>query len=300
MSISAEAIKAAGISIVNSSELYPNLHQPGDAGLATLVVENALGRAVVALQGAHIMSFQAAGKDEMLWLSPKSLMQAGKPIRGGIPLCLPWFGPSADGQVLHGFARLMPWSVAAAERLKDGETRLVMTLAGDASVSERWPHAFAFSLEIVVGAELKLTLSAENRDRVEAPFAFAYHTYFAVPKVAEVELIGLEGRTYIDKTDNMARKTQAGSVQISALTDRVYLDVGKTQTIITAKGKVRIDSPSRCAVVWNAWTNDRNMADLGEGNHVGYLCVERGDCADYAVTLPPGGTYRATMTLAYA
>jgi glucose-6-phosphate 1-epimerase len=288
----------AGIKIVNSTELYPHLHQPGDAGLPLLVVENRLGRAVVALHGAHVMSFKAAGKKEMLWVSPKSVLAAGKPIRGGIPLCLPWFGPSADGQVLHGFARLMEWTVAAAETTKDGATRVVLQLAGDASVSERWPHAFVFSLEVVVGAELALALTAENRDSREAPFAFAFHTYFAVPDVAKARLSGLEGKTYIDKTDNMARKSQAGAVVISAVTDRVYLDVGQTQTIATADGSVRIDSPARCAVVWNAWNNDKNIADLGEGNHVGYLCVERGDCADYAVTLAAGASYRTTMTLA--
>jgi D-hexose-6-phosphate mutarotase len=236
----------------------------------------------------------------MLWVSPKSTLVAGKPIRGGIPLCLPWFGPSADGQVLHGFARLMEWTVQSAEVMKDGATKLVMTLAGDATVSERWPHPFAFSLEIVVGAELKLAISVENRDSRQAPLSFAFHTYFAVPDVAKAKIAGLAGKTYIDKTDNLARKEQAGDVVISAITDRVYLDVGQTQTIATASGSVRVDSPTRCAVVWNAWSNDKNMADLGEGNHVGYLCVERGDVADYAVTLPAGGKYRATMTLANA
>ena len=289
----------AGIKLVNSTEIYPAHHQPGDAGLPLLVVDNPLGSAVIALQGAHLMSYRAAGKKDMLWLSPKSALAEAKPIRGGIPLCLPWFGPSADGQVLHGFARNLEWTLQSAETTPAGATRLVLELAGEASVSERWPHAFVFNLQVVVGRELELSLSAVNRDSVEAPLAFAFHTYFAVPDVARLTIDGLAGTTFIDKTDNFAKKAQEGSVSISAITDRVYLDVPQRQTIRTADGSYAIDSPARCAVVWNCWNNDQNIADIGAGNHRGYVCVERGDCADYALTLPAGGSYRTTMTLGY-
>ena len=298
-SISEERIKAAGISIVNSTELYPAMHLSGNPALPMLVVDNALGRAVIALQGAHLMAFRAAGQREMLWISPKCVLEAGKPVRGGIPLCLPWFGPGPDGKTLHGFARTMPWTLVAAEKLNNGATRLALELAGDASTSAMWPHAFAFRLEVIVGSELKLSIAAENRGADAAPFAFAFHTYFAVPDVAKARVAGLAGLTYIDKMDNFARKQQQGDVTITAVTDSIYLDAPARQTLTSADGKVNIESGSRCALVWNAWTNDKNMFDLGEGNHVGYICVERGDFADYAVTLPPGGKYATTMTLSY-
>ncbi len=174
-----QLFKTAGITQINSTELYPALHQAGDTGLPMLVVENKLGRAVISIQGAHLMSFQPVGRPEMLWLSPKCVLQAGKPIRGGIPLCLPWFGPSADGKLQHGFGRIMEWSLAAVEACADGASRIVLELAGDASVSALWPHAFRFRLEAVVGTSLKLALSAANLSATAAPFAFAYHTYFA-------------------------------------------------------------------------------------------------------------------------
>jgi D-hexose-6-phosphate mutarotase len=291
-------IETAGIKLVNSTVLYPELHQPGDGGLPMLVVENALGRAVIALPGAHVMAFQPAGQREMLWVSPKSELISGKPIRGGIPLCLPWFGPGPDGKSMHGFARTRAWSLVAAEIMEDGATRLVLELTGDASVSDLWPHAFAFRLEVEVGNALRLQLTAENRGRETAPLAFAFHTYFAVPHVVDASVSGLEGTTYIDKMDYLARKTQTGDVEIQNVTDRVYLDVPAQQTLKTGVSSVRIESGAKCAVVWNAWTNDANIPDLGVGNHVGYLCVERGDVADHAVTLPPGGKYSAWMTLA--
>ena len=290
-----------GVTQIQSTQLYPSQHQPGDAGLPMLLVENRQARAVIALQGAHVMSFQPKGQREMLWVSPKTLFESGKPIRGGIPLCLPWFGPhSEDKTWLHGFARTRQWTLVGSNTLADGATRLVLELSGDATLCALWPHDFLFHLEIVVGKTLRLEMTVENRGQAPAPLAFAFHTYFAVPDVAQAVISGLEGTSFIDKTDNLARKTQQGEFTISAMTDRVYLDVPAKQRIKSEDGAITIESPSRCAIVWNAWHNDKNIGDIGEGNHVGYVCVERGDVADHAVTLAPGAPYRCWMVLALA
>ena len=290
-----------GVTQIQSTQLYPSQHQPGDAGLPMLLVENRQARAVIALQGAHVMSFQPKGQREMLWISPKTLFESGKPIRGGIPLCLPWFGPhSEDKTWLHGFARTRQWTLVGSNTLADGATRLVLELSGDATLCALWPHDFLFHLEIVVGKTLRLEMTVENRGQAPAPLAFAFHTYFAVPDVAQAVISGLEGTSFIDKTDNLARKTQQGEFTISAMTDRVYLDVPAKQRIKSEDGAITIESPSRCAIVWNAWHNDKNIGDIGEGNHVGYVCVERGDAADHAVTLAPGAPYRCWMVLALA
>ena len=290
-----------GVTQIQSTQLYPSQHQPGDAGLPMLLVENRQARAVIALQGAHVMSFQPKGQREMLWVSPKTLFESGKPIRGGIPLCLPWFGPhSEDKTWLHGFARTRQWTLVGSNTLADGATRLVLELSGEATLCALWPHDFLFHLEIVVGKTLRLEMTVENRGQAPAPLAFAFHTYFAVPDVAQAVISGLEGTSFIDKTDNLARKTQQGDVTISAMTDRVYLDVPAKQRIKSEDGAITIESPSRCAIVWNAWHNDENIGDIGEGNHVGYVCVERGDAADHAVTLAPGAPYRCWMVLALA
>lgn len=298
-SVFEQLAQTAGISLVNSNQLYPALHQAGEAGLPMLVVENKLGRAVIALQGAHLMAFQPAGQREMFWVSPKCQLEAGKPIRGGIPLCLPWFGPGQGGAVMHGFGRIMEWKLVAAELCASGATRVVLELASETAISEVWPHAFSFRLEVVVGTTLALALTARNRSATAAPFAFAFHTYFAVPNVADALVGGLEGTTFIDKTDNLARKVQQGDAAITGMTDRIYLDVPSVQVLKTAAGSVKIQSDTKCAVVWNAWDNDKNMADIGEGNHVGYICIERCDVADHAATIEPGAAYQATMTLSY-
>lgn len=289
--------RTQGLAIRHSSELWPERHQPGDAGLPMLVVDNALGCAILSPHGAHVVAFQPAGGQEMLWLSPLTAFKAGTPIRGGIPLCLPWFGPGPDNKRMHGFARTSEWTLVAADTTPAGTTRLIMELASDASVCELWPHAFTFRLDALIGAQLTLGLTVENRSSRPAPLAFAFHTYFAVPDVADVRIGGLADTTYIDKLDHQARKTQAGEVTISAQTDRIYLDVPAQQTLATAAGTTCIESDARCAVVWNAWDNDRNMPDLGAGNHVGYVCIERGDVADHALTLAPGERYHRWMIL---
>lgn len=286
-----------GVSLTTSTALYPELHAAGEAGLPLLLVENALGRAVIALQGAHAIAFRPAGQREMLWLSPKCKLQPGTAIRGGIPLCLPWFGPGPDGKSAHGFVRTANWALANAEITPSGETCVTLKLAGDASTNALWPHAFVFQLEFVVGSRLTMRLSATNRSGEAAPFAFAFHTYFAVPDVAKASVNGLEDTNYIDKMDGCSRKRQQGLVTISEATDRIYLDVSAIQTIESAAGRIAIESDAGCAVVWNAWNNDRNIADMGEGNHVGYLCVERGEVAERSQTIPPGDTYRSWMTL---
>lgn len=294
-----QTLAAAGIRLTNSRQLYPALHQADDAGLPMLVVDNPLGYAVIALQGAHLMAYRASGQRDMLWMSPKTVLAAGTPIRGGIPLCLPWFGPGPDGKAMHGFARTLPWSLVAADVVADGATRLTLELSGDPSVCALWPHAFAFRLEVTVGNELTLTMTVDNRGTEPAPLAFAFHTYFAVPDVAKVGVAGLEGAAYIDKMDNFARKVQQGEPTITTVTDRIYLDVARRQTLTSPDGRYTIESEAPCAVLWNAWSNDKNIADMGEGNHVGYICLERGDVADRAVTLAAGGSYRMTMALSY-
>ncbi|MBE0530894.1 MAG: D-hexose-6-phosphate mutarotase [Rhodospirillales bacterium] len=282
-----------GIRLLPSRELYPHLN----GSLPVLVIDNAASRTVIAPQGAHVLSFTPAGGRDMLWQSPKAIMARGQPIRGGIPLCLPWFGPSPQGHPMHGFARLLAWAIEDVETQKDGATRLTLALADSEATRAMWPHAFAFTLEIVAGKDLKLTLSATNAGPNAARFEFAFHTYFNVGDVAKAIVTGLEGCTFEDREDKGARKRQEGPLTIAGTTTSLYLDVPAVQQIESPVATYRIESDARCCMVWNAGDNDRTIPDLGAGNHMGYLCVERADAVERAVDIAPGGTYRTTMTL---
>lgn len=285
-----------GVSLTSSAALYPHLA----GALPVLVVDNALSRTVVALQGAHVLSFTPKGRPDVLWMSPQAVMAKGQPIRGGIPLCLPWFGPSPQGHPMHGFARLLPWAIEEVGSLEGGATRLFMSLSDSAATREMWPHAFSFTLEIVAGSDLKLTLTATNLGPGEARFEFAYHTYFNVGDVAKAVVTGLEDCAYEDREDKSAGNRQQGAVRIAGTTTKLYLDAPAAQQVESPAGTWRMESDARCRMVWNAGANDRNVPDLGAGNHKGYLCVEPVDAGDHAIAIAPGKTHATTMTLAAA
>ncbi|WP_153111789.1 D-hexose-6-phosphate mutarotase [Propionivibrio limicola] len=290
--------EAAGVRQQNSRELYPSQHAADDAGLPMLVIDNPHARAVISLQGGQLMAFRPARERELLWVSPCCAFKPGKALRGGIPLCLPWFGPTADGQgPQHGFARTSHWSLVDATVTDHRETHITLELASDTPLCAQWPVPFVFRLDIVVGRTLSLRLAATNRGQQAVPLSFAFHTYFAVPNVADARTSGLDGLTFIDKMDRAARKRQQGDVVITSETDRVYLDAPSPVILHSAPGPVTIEADTRDVIVWNAWTNDRNIADLGAGNHQGYLCVECGNVGEHAEILPAGGTFAAQMSL---
>ncbi|MBM3115313.1 D-hexose-6-phosphate mutarotase [Jeongeupia naejangsanensis] len=283
----------AGVSILPSSSVYG-----GETGLPLLSVENAQGKALIALQGAHLVSFVPAGGEDLLWLSPKVVFTEGKAIRGGIPLCLPWFGGHPGGKPAHGFARISEWQLEAAELLADGTTRVTLVLTPNALSSTLWGDDFRAELVVTVGHAVTLALSFTHLGASPVTFSQAFHTYFAVGDVAQATISGLDGTTFINTVGGAnTRNLQAGSLQLGEATDRVYVNVPEVQTIATAGRTIRIASDTRSAVVWNPWAESAaKMADVGDAWRE-YLCVERGDVFDNAIELAPGATYRVAMTL---
>src|ERR1700682_1273142 len=87
--------------------------ESGNGGLARAVITTPLASAEIYLHGAHVTRYQSAGQKPMLWRSAQSLYQADKAIRGGVPICFPWFGPRAGEPTspIHGFARIKEWQV---------------------------------------------------------------------------------------------------------------------------------------------------------------------------------------------
>jgi glucose-6-phosphate 1-epimerase len=283
---------AKGVSVVTSGERYPGAGE----GLPLLVVENQFASAALALQGAHLLSFVPVGGKDVLWLSSGAAFAPGKAIRGGIPLCLPWFGKHPDGLVAHGFARTANWVLESARNQADGSTLLILSLSSTAETLQQWPHAFRFELQVEVGAALKLTLHVDNLSDTPAPFTYAFHTYFNVQDYTLSPVHGLEGLTYIDTTGDISRAVQEGVLQLTGSTDRVYLDVPKVQTIRDQDRTIQISSSAKSAVVWNPGEDALKIGDIGAA-HQGFLCVERGDVYDNAITIAANSRFSAVMAL---
>ncbi len=236
------------------------------------------------LQGAHLTRFR-----DWLFLSKTSNFAAGRAIRGGVPVIFPWFGPNQTDANLpqHGWARTAIWQI---ENVADDAVTLSVPSRG-------WGVQMKFGF----GEQLQMRLEIENQRDYEQKFECALHTYFAVEDVRNVIVEGLNGKTYLDKTENYARKSQNGAVLLHGETDRVYLDAPGPIQIRDGARTVHITGQSgwRSTVVWNPWQKAAGqMNDLGADDWERYICVECGAIADDAVTLAPSEIYALDIAVA--
>jgi len=265
----------------------------GLGGLAAVRIASAAVEAEVYLHGGHVTSWRPAGTGDVIFLSRQSKFEAGKAIRGGIPICFPWFGAKGDDAKApqHGFARTSEWELVSIAQ--DGEA-VVVTLALESSDATRalWPYEFRAEYRIVVGAELRLELAVTNSGGVSFRFEEALHTYFHVGDVAQMRVAGLDGVAYLDKRDGGREKRQVGDVAMTAITDNVYLATASALTIEDPVLKRRIAVEKRnslTTVVWNPWSDGaKALADMGDDEWRKFVCVEACDTGDAAVELAPG------------
>ncbi len=267
-------------------------------GLAMAEIANAHAAASVVLQGAHLTTWQPRGQAPVIWLSPLAKFLPGKSIRGGVPVCWPWFGPHAGDAKLpgHGFARTVMWEVLETRALPDGATFLRFGLVGSEVTRTQWPHPSGAQLEITVGATLKVELATRNSGAEAFALGEALHTHFHVSDLANVRITGLEGCEYLDKVGAPARRRQDGAVAIASEVDRIYLDVPGDCLIEDGglRRRIRIaGTGARSAVVWNPWIEKaEKMGDFGPDGYRGMVCVETANAADNVVTVAPGTEHR--------
>lgn len=277
----------------------------GPGGLPMLQVRNTLASARLSLQGAQVLGFQPAGGPEVLFVSPHAVFAAGQPIRGGVPLCWPWFGPDplGQGRPAHGFARNRRWALHGTAHTDDGASTLTLGLADDDTTRALWPHAFELELLVTVGRTLRLALTTRNTGRAAVQITQALHSYFAVSDIAAVQVLGLDGCRYIDKTagPQAPQPLQRGPVRFDGEVDRVYQGVPPALRVVDSATQRAIDlrsEGSATAVVWNAGAaRAAAMADLGAGAHRGYVCVETANAGDEVITLAPGASHRLAVEI---
>jgi glucose-6-phosphate 1-epimerase len=250
----------------------------GDGGLAFISVQNQAARAKICLLGATVMEYQPAGAEPVLWTSPNSRFAVGTPIRGGIPVCWPWFGQSATpGLPAHGFVRTLLWEVSRAEEESAEQTLVELACHENEETLKLWPHAFNLRLRVHVGAELRVELETSNRGALEFDFSAALHTYFAISDIGDIQIDGLEKTPFLSKVHNFARFVESAPLRIGEQVDRVYLDTETACTIHDAAGRRIVVEKygSRTTVVWNPWAKlAAEMADLGPETYRKYVCLE--------------------------
>lgn len=261
-------------------------------GFVQVEVTNAQASARVALQGAQLLHWAPAGQNPVIWVSDRAVYAQGKPVRGGAPICWPWFGPHdtrADFPA-HGFARNLLWEPVSAVGLTDGSTRLILRLPGQRETAEQWPHDTSLDVELTIGRHLQVDLVTGNRGSQPVTVGQALHTYFYIGDIRQVRILGLDGCPYIDKVLRGERHVQDGDVCFDRETDRIYLD--STHDVViddpVMRRRIRVAKKgSASTVVWNPWREKAaRMGDLGPDGYVHMVCVENANAADDVLILP--------------
>lgn len=276
----------------------------GNGGLPKVRVTHPEAEGEIYIHGAHVTSWKPRGFEEVLYVSPRARWEAGRAIRGGIPICFPWFGakagdPSAPS---HGFVRLKAWQRQSIRQQSDGVCVSMFT-EDEESTQKWWPAEFRLLQRVTFGAQLTMELGLTNAGTTSLRFEEALHTYFVVGQVQSVRVKGLEGTRYIDEADHKQEKSQQGDVVIAGETDRLYLNTAHEVEIEDPSlgRRIRIAKEnSLSTVVWNPWKEKaRSLIDLGEDQWPHMLCIETCNVGEFAVALEPGQqhTMKATISV---
>lgn len=285
---------------------------PGPGGLVFVEVDNRHARARLCLQGAQLTHWQPHDQAHpVLWLSAAARYIPGKAIRGGIPVCWPWFGAATAGAAAptptgpaHGFVRTQAWQFDGAQALADGATRLSLSVADNAETRALWPAAFALELRVTVGRALDLELVSRNTGAVSLRISEALHTYFRVGDIGAVTVHGLAGAGYFDAAAAAAGEPAPHERPAGSPASDPIGFAGEVDRVYDHRGPCRIDDPrlgrrihvatsgSASTVVWNPWDAKAvRLGDLGEHGWREMVCVESGNARAHGVHLAPGASH---------
>jgi glucose-6-phosphate 1-epimerase len=265
----------------------------GNGGLAKVRITSEAAQGEMYLHGAHVTSWKPKGAEEVLFVSSRSRWENGRAIRGGVPICFPWFADrSGDAKApAHGFVRTKAWQLESIVQNEDALT-VTMHTASDESTRKWWPADFQLVHRATFGRELSQELVLANTGTTPLRFEEALHAYFRVGQIDKVRLQGLDAMNYLDKPDQNREKVQHGPISIESETDRVYLN---TKNAIELEDhafnrRIRVAKEnSFTTVVWNPWVaKAKAMSDFGDDEWMHMVCIETSNVAGLAMDLEPG------------
>ena len=277
----------------------------GHGSLRRVAISSPLAHGEMYMHGAHVTSWRPAGSEEVLFLSTKSRWEEGQAIRGGIPICFPWFRGKADDPHApgHGFVRTRSWQLYSIVE-NDAGVAVTMFIESDGQTRRWWPAEFRLVYGVTFGSELKLELVCINTGKTALHFEEALHTYNQVADVGMVRLQGLDGTRFLDNTDSNKEKTQLGDVTIASQTDNAFVNTQNPVDLLDPKMRRRIrlrKANSSTTVVWNPWQEGAGgLRDLGEGEWKQFLCVEASNIMSATATLAPGQEHTMSAVLSVA
>ena len=268
---------------------------------------------LISQQGAQILSYQEDDQPPLIWLSEQATYKRGQGVRGGVPVCWPWFGglqrnpqtvqamhlqPAAAPA--HGLVRNLDWQLQGIDSRDDG-VQLEFVYNSATQPLADWPHAAELRLSIRLDERLHIQLNSRNLGDTPLAISQALHSYFAVSDIRNVAVEGLHGCRYIETLEDWQQRQQDGLLQFSGETDRIYLDTPAQLSIRDPAWQRRIQlhsSGSGSAVLWTPWVDKaRRLSQFDDAAWPGMLCVEHGNLLNDMLVLAPGAEHQLTLSL---
>ena len=269
---------------------------------------------VVAQQGAHIISYQIDGDEPLIWSNPGAVFKHGKAIRGGMPICWPWFGnfqrnpqsvqamrQSTEPANAHGEVRALDWELMGMG--EDGDALIVEFIQPKAEGHlPGWPHTVGLKLQIRLDSALNVSLVSFNAGPDDVTLSQALHSYFAISDIKQVSIEGLDGVSYLNTLESWeTQNVQAGDITFTGETDRIYQDTPDLISIVDPGWKRRIQIQtigSNSSVVWNPWIEKtKTLGDMEADGWQNMVCVETANVMSDIVTLKPGDMHMMSVSI---
>lgn len=290
--------------MIDIDELDDKFSIEGEVGFAELeedlvfiMVSNKHADAEICLYGAHVTSFKPRGNMDLLWMSPESSFEEGKPIRGGIPVCFPWFGPhkTDSDKPQHGFARLMYWDVVSTSTNSSAESVIKLQLVSSDETKAYWPYDFVAEMTFVVGKKLTVTLKVTNTSGEPFDYTCALHTYYSLSAIDSISIEGLQGVTYYNQLTGENGVQEEEKLEIAEALTRHYLNT-ETPVIIddsAFRRRIKVDKAgSKVTTVWNPGAETcANIGDLPDDGYETFVCVEATNAFDFPISIAPGESF---------
>ena len=274
-----------------------------DGDLPFITITNKYAEADICLYGAQITSFRPMRTTDVLWMSPYSVFEKGKAIRGGIPVCFPWFGPHASDSTMpqHGFARTSMWEVNEVDTLEKGETYVSMQLKSSEETKAYWPHDFVAEMIFVIGDTLSVTLKVNNPSDAAISYTSALHTYFNLSSIENIKIDGLANTHYENQLVGNRYVQEEELLEVKEATTRHYFDTEADCLIHDPyfNRNIRIAKEgSKCSTVWNPGAEaSEQMSDMPNDGYETFVCLETVNKINDQIDLAPGESHETTAVI---
>jgi len=275
---------AQGVSLTQKNGSYPILE-----------IQNAKALASIALHGAHLLDFTPIDQPAVIFTSDSAIYKEGKAIRGGVPICWPYFNahPTQEDFPAHGIARNRFWELLSIASEDDCHTLVFEMPIHDEDLSIiGGPCRLTATFEIT--DTLQISLSTKNTGTADLVIGGALHTYFKIGSISDTSVSGLNA---VSNLDTLTGHTaiQNGSIVIDQEYDRIFIPSREATTIHDTSNnrEIIVTKENSCATtVWNPWIEKSStMADLGNDDYLSFLCIEAINWREDLQCISPGNSH---------